>query len=239
MIPRTQRPARQTSLPRCTIGRASHSLVPKAFTLIELLVVMAIIATLMGMLLPALGGARESARQVKCLTNLKGIGMGFQLYLDANDEVMPFVPPLQDPTPDDIVIDGEALLNALAEYIEAPIPRRDDPNDPTSLFGRVADPYRCPSDNIGRDRETAFEPVWATSGTSYYYEAGALMIAVEIFELDNDPARFVTRQYEMGFVPIPVLSDADAWHKKNGKGNDGKNGLFFGDWHADTYESGS
>jgi len=116
MIPRTRRPTRPSSHARCAIVHDAQSLVPRAFTLIELLVVMAIIATLMGMLLPALGGARESARQVKCLTNLKGIGVGFQLYLDANEGIMPFVPPLQDPTPDDIVIDGEALLNVLAHY---------------------------------------------------------------------------------------------------------------------------
>jgi prepilin-type N-terminal cleavage/methylation domain-containing protein len=54
----------------------------KSFTLIELLVVIAIIAVLVAMLLPALRQARESARRVACLSNLRQIGLGEQMYTD-------------------------------------------------------------------------------------------------------------------------------------------------------------
>jgi prepilin-type N-terminal cleavage/methylation domain-containing protein len=58
----------------------------RGFTLIELLVVIAIIAILMGVLLPALGRAREGGKRAACMSNLKQLMLSWSLYADDNGE---------------------------------------------------------------------------------------------------------------------------------------------------------
>ena len=83
------RPTGRTSrLPQASSSHL-HIFTQSAFTLIELLVVIAIIAILAGIAMPALGRARESGRRTACLNNLKQIGTGIELYLDAYKGFLP------------------------------------------------------------------------------------------------------------------------------------------------------
>jgi prepilin-type N-terminal cleavage/methylation domain-containing protein len=61
----------------------------KGFTLIELLVVIAIIAILAAMLFPVFARARESARKIQCLSNVKNLAIALQIYLTDYDRFPP------------------------------------------------------------------------------------------------------------------------------------------------------
>jgi len=113
----------------------------KAFTLIELLVVIAIIAILAAILFPVFAQARESARAISCLSNVKQISLGLTMYVQDYDERFPLWGGQAEDT-------GNALFG------------KPDPDDPPQTYhytgwDKIVYPYvknrgvfQCP-DNYG------------------------------------------------------------------------------------------
>ncbi len=113
----------------------------RAFTLIDLLVVIAIIAVLMAILMPALNRARDQAKRLHCINNVKQLTFAWILYKDDNDDKM---------------VGGLPQRGSIDAWMLSPRGNNPDPIEQCKeglrqgkLYPYVknVDVYRCPSDD--------------------------------------------------------------------------------------------
>lgn len=212
------------------------------FTLIELLVVISILAVLISILLPALAGARESSRNALCLTRLRGLGVGLQLYMNDGDDLLPYLEPIHDENNND-----ESLLSVLADYVDVPTPVRDEEVSPVTgdPYWQVNDAFRCPSDRAGAiDTDDDPEPLWRQVGTSYEYGPGRAMFALDVFvsdggldleDVQQSLRTVITTLYrDPARAYWPVLYDFADFHPRSGEGS--RNLLAFTDGSVSSGE---
>jgi prepilin-type N-terminal cleavage/methylation domain-containing protein/prepilin-type processing-associated H-X9-DG protein len=144
----------------------------RKFTLIELLVVIAIIAILAAMLLPALAKAKEKARYIVCVGNLKQVGVASETYLSESDEYFPSgVDPVRDY--------GQWGGKAGTEYVwddRLLNPYVSEQGTVTTTSTGAVEIFHCPSDRgtlAAGWHHPRTPTVWDAFGSSYLYNSSA------------------------------------------------------------------
>lgn len=202
----------------------------KAFTLIELLVVIAIIAVLMAILMPSLRAAKDHARRLHCVANVKTLSLGWFMYKDDNDDKL--VGGHTDPgmwvlrPPDNSTI--EQKKQAIRDGLLFP------------YVGKKIEVYRCPADLRQKDpRQDAYRSFSIAGGANgegwqdTYKQAKTYSDIKNpaekyVFLEDIDPRGFNTGSWVMHFGPLSWVDPLAMWHNE-------KSTFGFADGHSEMH----
>jgi len=200
----------------------------RAFTLIELLVVIAIIAVLMAILIPSLSRARDHAKRIHCVSNLKTLSLAWFMYKDEND----------DKLVGGHTTAGHWVLSPSGNSIED----KKEAIRRGALFPYVnntVDVYRCPADFRIKDPEQfAFRSFsiaggangenWSGSVRARKYSDLKRPATKYVFLEDIDPRGSNVGSWVMDFGPPSWVDPLAMWHNE-------RSTIGFADGHAEMH----